>query len=135
MGHALHLRIVGLQQDADIEVDYIAYKEGIHAPSATPCGGGAGFRRGDADSNGDVNITDGIFILNFLFLGGDSPTCLEAANSDNDGAVSITDGIYILNFLFLGGPGPLPPGPNNCGPDPDAAGGPLDLGCNSYPGC
>lgn len=135
VGNFLALGVPGSGQDADIEIDYLGYKEGIHAPSATPCGGGAGFRRGDADSNGAVNITDGIFILNFLFLGGPSPTCREAANADNDQAVSITDGIYILNFLFLGGPGPLPPGSTTCGPDPDPAGGALDLGCASYPAC
>ena len=30
------------------------------------------FLRGDPDGNGTVQLTDGIFLLNFLFLGGDS---------------------------------------------------------------
>ena len=34
---------------------------------------GPRFRRGDPDNNGAIQLTDGIFILNFLFLGGDAP--------------------------------------------------------------
>jgi hypothetical protein len=91
------------------------------------------FIRGDADANGAVNITDGIFILNFLFLGGPSPGCLDSADGDDDGSVSITDGIYILNFLFLGGPGPAPPHPA-CGPDPQGDGD--GVTCQTaHPGC
>jgi hypothetical protein len=33
----------------------------------------ASFRRGDGNADGEVNITDGIFVLNFLFLGGPEP--------------------------------------------------------------
>jgi len=45
------------------------------------------FRRGDSDAKGGVpNITDGIFVLNYLFLGGPTPTCLEAADADNKAA-------------------------------------------------
>ncbi|MEM7262637.1 MAG: hypothetical protein AAF488_11650, partial [Planctomycetota bacterium] len=73
--------------------------------------------RGDADDSGTVNITDGIFILNFLFLGGASPQCEDSADADDSGAVNITDGIFVLNFLFLGGD--TPPAPTgNCGVDP-----------------
>jgi hypothetical protein len=108
--------------DCMIEIDYVAYRLGVFPPSASPCEGGgeANFRRGDADDNGAVNITDGIFLLGYLFLGGETPPCLDAADANDDSAVSITDGIHILNALFLGGPQPLPPGPNTCGPDVNA---------------
>jgi hypothetical protein len=93
------------------------------------------FHRGDPNDDGTINITDGIYILNFLFLGGPPPTCREAANPNDDATVNITDGIYVLNFLFLGGPPPTAPGPTSqpCGPDP--AGSPTDLGCDSYTRC
>ncbi|MEM7232521.1 MAG: dockerin type I repeat-containing protein [Planctomycetota bacterium] len=74
------------------------------------------FLRGDADASGAINITDGIFILNFLFLGGGDPSCRKAADVDDSGAVNITDGIYVLNFLFLGGGAPPSPHPE-CGSD------------------
>ncbi|MEM7262784.1 MAG: LamG-like jellyroll fold domain-containing protein [Planctomycetota bacterium] len=38
-----------------------------------PPPGGNRFLRGDADASGAINITDGIFVLNFLFLGGGDP--------------------------------------------------------------
>ena len=84
------------------------------------CGGdppdGNQFRRGDADGSGQINITDGIFILNFLFLGGPDPACADAADADDSAAINITDGIFVLNFLFLGGPDPAAPF-ENCGVD------------------
>ncbi|MGQ9590003.1 MAG: malectin domain-containing carbohydrate-binding protein [Planctomycetota bacterium] len=94
--------------------------------------GGRVFHRGDANGDGSINITDGIFVLNYLFLGGPAPACLEAANPNDDASINITDGIYILNYLFLGGPAPTAPGPpeSPCGPDP--AGSPTDLGCEFY---
>ncbi len=93
------------------------------------------FHRGDANGDGSINITDGIFILNYLFLGGAAPACLEAANANDDSGINITDGIYVLNYLFLGGPEPAPPGPpgSPCGPDPpDSA---SNEGCEEYAGC
>jgi len=74
-------------------------------------GDGTRFLRGDANDDGDINITDGVFVLNFLFLGGDGPTCREAANPNGDTDVNLTDGIYILNFLFLGGAGSIAAAP------------------------
>ena len=88
--------------------------------------GGALFVRGDPDATGAINITDGIFILNFLFLGGERPACPDAADTDDNGTHNITDGIYLLNFLFLGGSPPPPPYNKSvpfkdmCGPDPTA---------------
>jgi hypothetical protein len=95
------------------------------------------FLRGDPNNDGTANITDGIYILNFLFLGGPKPTCQESADPNDDGTVNITDGIYVLNYLFLGGPEPLAPGPAGkglpCGPDRTES--PKDLGCESYTKC
>ena len=90
------------------------------------------FLRGDPDGNGTVQLTDGIFLLNYLFLGGDSPGCYDAADADNNGTIQMTDGIYLLNYLFLGGS--PPPAPfADCGPDPADPADKLD--CGSYDGC
>ena len=95
------------------------------------------FHRADPNDDGAVNITDGIYVLNYLFIGGPAPTCKESADPNDDGMVNITDGIYILNYLFLGGPAPVAPGPPGkglpCGPDPESSKG--DLGCESYTRC
>jgi len=76
------------------------------------------FRRGDADATGRLDISDGIFTLNFLFTGGRTPPCFDSADADDNGKVEITDAIRVLGFLFIGGAEPPPPGPASCGADP-----------------
>ena len=80
--------------------------------------GGSRFRRGDANASGGVDLSDGIFILNWLFLGGTAPSCPAAADANADGGSDLSDGVFILNYLFLGGAAPTAPGPNSCGEDP-----------------
>jgi len=75
-------------------------------------------RRGDADSNGDVNLTDAVFTLNQLFSGGPRPACPDAADADDSGSVNLTDAIVVLNYLFRQGPVPAAPGAEECGRDP-----------------
>ncbi len=91
------------------------------------------FRRGDANDDGAMQLTDAVSILNFLFVAAAEPTCLEAADTDDNGAVQVTDAVRILNFLFTGGGAPpSAPGPEICGPDPE---GSPELGCGSYTSC
>jgi hypothetical protein len=78
---------------------------------------GLGFRRGDADSDGKIDLTDAVAALLYLFAGGEAPACMDAADSDDSGAIEITDAITLLRRLFQGGavlPGPYP----DCGRDP-----------------
>jgi murein tripeptide amidase MpaA len=60
------------------------------------------------DANGDrvVNVTDVIYLINYLFKGGSAPVPFLAGDANCDGAVTITDVIYLINYLFKGGPGP-----------------------------
>jgi hypothetical protein len=88
------------------------------------------FRRGDADGNRQLELTDAVRILNFLFLGTGTLSCREAANSDDNRALELTDAIRVLNFLFIGGPPPAAPGHMVCGPDPEDS--LSDLGCEDY---
>lgn len=66
---------------------------------------------GDADSNGNINVADAVYIINYVFKGGPAPNPLCAADSDHDGNVNISDAVNIINFVFKGGP---PPDPNCC---------------------
>lgn len=93
------------------------------------------FKRGDANSDSGVDISDGVFTFNYLFTGGDRPHCIDAADSNDDGSVDISDGIYSLNWLFGGGPVIPPPGAEICGPDPTPDKDGIDLGCICYRDC
>jgi hypothetical protein len=93
------------------------------------------FHRGDTDNNGQLQLTDAVRILGFLFLGQTSPTCLDAADTDDNGQLQLTDAVRILGFLFLGQIPPEPPGPTTqpCGPDVRLES--PDLGCAEYTQC
>ena len=64
------------------------------------------FLRGNANADDNTDLSDAVFILSYLFIGGAAPSCEDAADSDDNGALEITDAVYLLNFLFLGGPAP-----------------------------
>jgi ELWxxDGT repeat protein len=95
------------------------------------------FHRGDPNSSGTTDISDGVDIFGFLFLGSPAPTCRESADINNNGAIDISDGMSLLNWLFIGGSEPAAPGPTiaPCGVDPDLPGSPGDLGCEAYDRC
>ncbi|MBI4584313.1 MAG: hypothetical protein HY717_09860 [Planctomycetes bacterium] len=85
------------------------------------------FRRGDVESNGEINATDAILILLYAFLGGSPGTCLEALDADGDGNINQTDAIIDLYFAFLGGAPPAAPFPE-CGSVEV-----LKFSCESFP--
>lgn len=65
------------------------------------------FIRGDANSDALINLSDAIYLLNYLFKNGSAPDPLDAADVNCDSMVNLSDVIYLLNYLFRGG---LPPG-------------------------
>ncbi len=88
------------------------------------------FLRGRVTADPSLDISDAVSILSFLFLDGEHPPCLEAADVDDSGTLDITDGIAVLNFLFLGGARPVVPFDACC---PDLT--PDELGCETPPEC
>ena len=90
------------------------------------------FRRADADVDDEVNITDAIVMLTYLFIDSDPSVvpCEKAIDVDDNGKLQITDPVYLLGSLFLDGAPPLPPF-LACGVDPSD-----DLiPCGSFPLC
>ncbi len=80
------------------------------------------FVRGDANVDGERDITDAITILGYLFQGSPAALqCSKSANMDDGDALDITDGVYLLSYLFQGGPEPRGPFPI-CGIDPSPDG-------------
>ena len=78
------------------------------------------FIRSDVNDDGNINITDVIYLLNYLFSDRlISVSCLDAADIDDNSVVEITDAIYLLAYLFQGGDLPREPF-NQCGIDQTA---------------
>ncbi len=81
-------------------------------------GGRAGFLRGDSNLDGQIDISDALFTLASLFLGGDAPGCEDAADTNDSGVIDLSDAVFGLVYLFLGGRPPPAPGPALPGFDP-----------------
>jgi hypothetical protein len=73
--------------------------------------GDKSFVRGDSNRDGQVDISDGIFTLAYLFLGGALPSCEDALDADDSGELDVTDAVYLLSHVFLGGAAPPEPYP------------------------
>ena len=84
---------------------------------ATITTGSGVFRRGDANADGNLDLSDAVGTLGFLFLGASAPACEGAADTDDSGVIDVTDPIALLGHLFLGGREPAVPFPG-CGDDP-----------------
>ena len=68
------------------------------------------FRRGEVTGdNGAPNISDAIAILNFLFKGGPSLPCEDAADINDDEKLEIADAILLFSYLFKNGDPPANP--------------------------
>ena len=59
--------------------------------------------RGDINGSGQVDISDAIGLLVYLFNEGKEPLCRPVADCNFDGDVDITDAVTVLVFLFQGG--------------------------------
>lgn len=64
------------------------------------------FINGDANRDGMANVTDAIYIINFIFQDGEPPHPYEAGDASCDGLVNITDAVYLVQYVFNQGPEP-----------------------------
>ena len=113
--------------------------EGTPRPQGEGCDIGAhefleeaavAFTRGDPNADNTVNIADVIFTLGYLFSGGPTPSCIDAADANDDSQLNVADAVTMLGHLFSGS-GDLPAPFAECGIDPTAD----TLDCESYLPC
>jgi hypothetical protein len=58
---------------------------------------------GDANADQTVNVSDAVYIVNYVFIGGNAPDPLEAGDGNCDSTVNISDAVWIINYVFIGG--------------------------------
>jgi M6 family metalloprotease-like protein len=64
-------------------------------------------KRGDANADKILTVTDVIYLVNYLFRGGNTPIPESLVGDVNcDGKISVSDVVYLINYLFKGGPPP-----------------------------
>jgi hypothetical protein len=64
------------------------------------------FIRGDANADGVINVADVVYLVNFLYRGGDPPVPMEAGDCTCEGVVDVGDVVFLINYLYKGGDPP-----------------------------
>lgn len=88
------------------------------------------FRRGDVNADDGIDLSDAVSLLSYLYSGGVTPSCLDAADVDDSDQLDLGDPITLLSYMYIGGPPPPDPG-LTCGIDPT----PGTLDCASFDPC
>lgn len=68
-----------------------------------------GTKAGDLTGDGEVDLGDAIFLLNYLYKNGPAPNPLSLGDLNCDGEVEMGDIIYLINYLYKNGPPPCTP--------------------------
>ncbi len=72
---------------------------------------GEGCICGDANGDGNLNISDAVYLIAYIFAGGTAPgACAGYANgrgdANGDGTINVSDAVYLISFIFSHGPDP-----------------------------
>jgi uncharacterized delta-60 repeat protein len=88
-----HVYVTGYSYGSGTAKDYVTvkYSQGL---------------RGDANGDGQIDIADVVYLINYLFIDGPAPDPLSVGNANCDDVVNIADVVYLINYLFIGGPPP-----------------------------
>jgi len=62
--------------------------------------------RGDANSDGIVNVGDAVFLINHIFREGPAPDPYLSGDANCSDNVDVGDAVYLINYIFRGGPPP-----------------------------
>ncbi len=61
---------------------------------------------GDSNNDDDVNVSDAVWIINYVFTSGSAPDPLESGDANCDGDVNVSDAVWIINYVFVSGDSP-----------------------------
>jgi hypothetical protein len=61
---------------------------------------------GDVNYDGDTNVSDAVYIINYIFSGGNQPNPYASADVNCDENVNVSDAVWIINYVFIGGNNP-----------------------------
>lgn len=58
---------------------------------------------GDANSDGNIDISDVVYLIAYIFSGGPAPNPLEYGNVNCDSGIDISDVVYMISYIFSSG--------------------------------
>ena len=77
----------------------------IHATGALPAE--IVSHNGDSNNDGAINVSDAVYIINYVFSGGNPPVPdVPAGDANCDDSVNVSDAVFIISHVFSGGPAP-----------------------------
>jgi hypothetical protein len=60
----------------------------------------------DYDAGDNIDISDLVYLVDYMFNGGPAPPCFEEADIDCSGGLDISDLVYLVDYMFNGGSAP-----------------------------
>jgi hypothetical protein len=86
------------------------YQQNFVSGGSGPCC--IGPMRGDInyDDGELIDISDLMYLIDYMFLAGPAPVCFEEADINASGTtpLDISDLVWLIDYMFLGGPEPTP---------------------------
>ena len=67
-----------------------------------PIRGNVNYDQGDV-----IDISDLVYLVDYMFIGGAPPPCFEEADIDGSSGIDISDLVYLVDYMFNGGPPPV----------------------------
>jgi len=64
------------------------------------------FIYGDTNGDGLIDLADVVFLINYLYYNGPSPSPYETGDVTCDGLVDVADVVFLINYLYRTGPPP-----------------------------
>ena len=61
----------------------------------------------DNDPGDNIDISDLVFLVDYMFNGGPDPVCPEEADVTGESGIDISDLVYLVDYMFNGGPSPV----------------------------
>ena len=66
----------------------------------------------DYDPGDEIDISDLVYLVDYMFSGGPEPPCWPEGNIDGNGpddnsGIDISDLVYLVDYMFTGGPAPV----------------------------
>jgi hypothetical protein len=70
---------------------------------------------GDANGDAGIDISDAVFLIQYIFAGGAAPGNCQGhpqglGDANGDGGIDVSDVVYLIQYIFAGGPAPHCPG-------------------------
>ncbi len=61
---------------------------------------------GDTNDDDIVNVSDAVYIINYVFMGGNPPNPIQSGDANCDEIANISDAVWVINYVFAGGYNP-----------------------------